>query len=242
MGALALTRRFLGLSPQEKRYFLRRFVDLKVHARAGFSQFGEDASIAAFLRVIGRACQSYLDVGANDPVVHNNTYLFYRDGGRGTLFEANPVIARRLRRKRPHDVIVNMGVVPEGSGTLDLHVMDMDGLSTLSDSWRDKIASEQMATTLNVVTVPVLGINDLLLQHAPEPPIDFASLDIEGLDYDVLSAWDFDRWRPFLFCIETAVVSANNYSKDDRFGALMAERGYRPLFNTFANTIFIDER
>jgi FkbM family methyltransferase len=242
LGALALARRFLTFSPDEKRYFLRRFVDLKVHARPGFSQFGEDASVAAFLRVIGRSCQNYLDLGANDPVVHNNTYLFYRDGARGTLFEANPVIAKRLRRKRPRDLIVNMGVIPEGSGMLDLHIMDMDGLSTLSDTWRETIASEQMAKTLNVVSVPVLGINDLLLRHAPKGPIDFTSLDIEGMDFDVLSAWDFERWRPFLFCIETAVVGVNQYTKDERFSALMAERDYRPLIDTFANTIFIDER
>jgi len=242
LGAIALARRFLALSPTEKRYFLRRFVDLKVHARPGFSQFGEDASIASYLRTIGRACRSYLDIGANDPVRHSNSWLFYRDGGSGLLVEANPAIARRLRRKRPRDTVVNVGVIPEGSGTLDLHIMDMDGLSTLSGEWRETIASERLATPLEVVTVPVIGINDLLAQHAPKDAIDFASLDIEGMDFEVLSAWDLDRWRPFLFCIETATVSQDRYGKDDRFRELMAGRGYRPLFDTFGNTVFVDER
>ena len=90
--------------------------------------------------------------------------------------------------------------------------------------------------------VRALAINDLLLEHSQPKFIDFASLDIEGLDFDVLSAWDFDRWRPYLFCAETAEVGANGYAKDERIDVLMMKRGYRPLFNTFANTIYLDER
>lgn len=242
MHLLALTQRFLALPVEERPYFLRRFVDLKLHRRSGFAQFGEDASVASFLRRVGRACRGYVDIGANDPVSHSNTYLFYRDGGSGMLVEANPVIASRIRRKRKRDTVVNVAVVPEGSGMLDLHVMDMDGLSTVSTRWRESIANEALATSVKVVQVRSLGINDLLLGHSQPNFMDFASLDIEGLDFDVLSAWDFDRWRPYLFCVETAEVGTNQYVKDERFDVLMKERGYRPLFNTFANTIFLDER
>jgi len=237
-----LVRRFLALSTDEKRYFFRRFVDLKLHKRAGFSQYGEDASIASYLRAMGRNCGSYIDIGANDPISHSNTYLFYRDGGRGVLVEANPKLAKRIRRKRPRDTVVNAAVVAEGSGMMDLHVMDMDGLSTISPQWRETIARQDAANLVKVVPVQVIGINDLLNSHIGAKTVDLASLDIEGLDYDVLSAWDFDRWRPYLFCAETAEVSLNSYTRDDRIASLMNDRGYRPLFNTFANTIFVDGR
>ncbi len=242
MQVLALTRRFLALPTAERPYFLRRFVDLKLHKRSGFSQFGEDASVASFLRVVGRACRNYIDIGANDPISQSNTYLFYRDGGSGVLVEANPAIAQRIRRKRPRDTVVNLAVLPEGAGTLDLHIMDMDGLSTVSPQWRETIASHGMATATRIVPVRTIGINDLLQEHLKSRTIDFASLDIEGLDFDVLSAWDFDRWRPYLFCAETAEARANGYTRDERIVVLMKDRGYRPLFNTFANTIFVDER
>jgi FkbM family methyltransferase len=242
LSALALARRFLALPASERGYFLRRFVDHKLHKRSGYSQFGEDASVASYLRVLGRSCRNYLDIGANDPVLHSNSYLFYRDGGSGVLVEANPAIARRLRRKRPRDLVVNVGVVAEGSGTMQLHVMDMDGLSTLSEEWRETVAEEGLATAADVVTVPVIGINDLLLQHGAGDRIDFASLDIEGLDFAVLKAWDFDRWRPYLFCIETANVSGKGYRRNEGFASLMEDRSYAPLFSTFANTIFVDTR
>lgn len=242
MQVSSLMRRFLSLPSAERGYFLRRFVDLKLHKRSGFSQYGEDASVASYLRAVGRACRTYVDIGANDPVSHSNTYLFYRDGGSGVLVEANPEIARRIRRVRPRDEVVNVAVVPEGSGTLDLHVMDMDGLSTVSAEWRESIARQHAATPVKVVPVQVVGINDLLAANVGQLPVDFASLDIEGLDHAVLSAWDFDRWRPYLFCAETAEVSIDVYARDERIGALMLDRGYRPLFHTFANTIFVDAR
>lgn len=242
MQVLALARRFLALPADERSYYLRRFVDLNLHKRSGFSQFGEDGSVASYLRAVGRICRNYIDIGANDPVSHSNSYLFYRDGASGTLVEANPEIARRIRRKRPRDTVVNVAVVPEGSGLMDLHVMDMDGLSTLSPEWRDAVVKQDAASTVKVVPVRVMGINDLLLANIGSGQVDFASLDIEGLDYDVLAAWDFDRWRPYLFCAETAQVSINSYARDERISALMAARGYRPLFNSFANTIFLDER
>jgi FkbM family methyltransferase len=239
---MALARRFLALPSAEKGYFLRRFVDHKIHSRSGFSQFGEDASVASYLRALGRSCRSYIDIGANHPVLHSNTYLFYRDGGSGLLVEANPVIAKRLRRKRPRDKILNQGVVAEGSGTLQLHVMDMDGLSTLSEEWSETVAQQGRAKGTRIVTVPIIGINDLLLRYSPAEAADFASIDIEGLDLDVLSAWDFDRWRPFLFCVETVELSDKSYSRSEQIAALMHRRGYVSLFNTFANTIFVDAR
>lgn len=242
MQVLNLARRFLALPAKERGYYLRRFVDLKLHQRAGFSQFGEDASVASYFRALGRICDSYIDIGANDPVSHSNTYLFYRDGGSGLLVEANPEIARRIRRTRPRDTVLNVAVVPEGSGTIDLHVMDMDGLSTVSDGWRETIAKQEAAKPVKVVSVRVFGINDLLSANIGSRPVDFASLDIEGLDHDVLATWDFDRWRPYLFCAETAEVSLDRYTRDARIGVLMKDRGYEPLFNTFANTIFVDGR
>lgn len=242
MAPFALLARFRALPIADRRYFLRRFVDQKLHLRSGFSQFGEDASIAAYFRTLGRHCGRYVDIGANHPVLHSNTYLFYRDGGSGVLVEANPVLARRLRRKRPRDKVVNVGIVPEGSGTMDLQVMDMDGLSTLSDSWGKTVQSGGMARVRKTVSVPVVGINAFLASNVEGEAIDFASIDIEGLDFEVLSAWDFDRWRPFLLCAETAEARAGEHRREVRLYDLMRGNGYEPLFETFANTIFVDRR
>jgi FkbM family methyltransferase len=241
MSLTALWRRYQNLSPEDRAYYRRRFVDLKLHARSSFSQFGEDASVMEYFRTLGQKTIRYLDLGGNDPVVHSNTYLFYRYGSAGVVVDANPKICALQRKKRPRDVVVNCAVGPQSGPPIELQIMDMDGLSTVSDDWSDRLQSDGLARIVERVKVELVGVNDLLADRFPDQCPDFVSLDVEGMDYVVLDAWDFDRWRPRVFCVETGVLQKGRYQKDGRFAELMRGRGYEPLFETFANTIFVTE-
>ena len=66
-------------------------------SRPTFSQQGEDLiveSICGFLKI---EKPTYLDIGAADPIVSNNTYLFYQQGCRGVLVEPNPAFCLKLK-------------------------------------------------------------------------------------------------------------------------------------------------
>lgn len=234
-----LLRRYLALDGADRAYYRRRFIDHSVHARSSFSQFGEDANAMEFFRTLGRRKIVYVDIGANHPVVHSNTYLFYREGSAGLLVDANPEICNRLRSKRPRDTVFHRGVAAASGPPLKLSVMDLDGLSSLKPEWSQRLGEERLARKVREVEVPVVGINETLHEFGHDQ-IDFASLDVEGLDFEVASAWDFDRFRPLLLCIETGVVTRGAHLKDQDFYALMRSRGYEPLFETFSNTIFKD--
>ncbi|MFT3756219.1 MAG: FkbM family methyltransferase [Pseudoxanthomonas sp.] len=241
MSILGLIHRYRAMNREDRAYYRRRFIDLKVHARSSFSQFGEDANAMEFFRAIGKRKISYIDIGANDPVIHSNTYSFYREGSAGLLVDANPDICKRLRSKRSRDTVLHRGIAAQNGPPLKLAVMDLDGLSSLDPQWSERLHEEGLARKVAEIEVPVFGINETLKEFG-RTDIDFASLDVEGLDFEVVSAWDFDLFRPFLFCIETGVISKGRYVKDDAFHALMRSRGYEPLFETFANTIFLDAR
>jgi len=241
MNLIAAWRRFSHLDRSEQRYYLRKFFDLYMHHRSGFSHFGEDASMLEYLRTVGSTRISYLDIGANHPVIHSNTYLFYRAGASGVLVDANPRICRHLRRKRPRDVVVNHGVAGEHRGKQVLHLMDLDGLSTLSADWGKHLKEQGLASEVDNVTVEVLGINELLAAYFPALGPTIVSLDVEGIDFEVIEAWDFTRWRPPLMCVETGALTKGRYVKDERFTFTMRARGYRPLFETFANTVYVRE-
>jgi FkbM family methyltransferase len=240
MSLLALWNRYAALPSEDRAYYRQRLIDLKVHSRSSFAQFGEDASVMEYFRTIGKRKIRYLDLGANDPVIHSNTFLFYRTGSSGVVVDANPRICARQRRKRPLDTVVNCGVAAKGGGTLDLFVMDMDGLSTLSEEWSERLQEQGLAKPAERITVPVVGIDDLLAQHFPGDAPDFASVDVEGLDYQLLEAWDFGKWRPHLLCAETGILTKGRHERDDRFDSLMQQRRYQPLFVTFSNTIYLD--
>jgi hypothetical protein len=56
--------------------------------------------------------------------------------------------------------------------------------------------------------VRVIGIiNDLLTECFSDGSPDFMSVDIEGLDYEVIQNWDFDKWQPMQLCLETSTLT-----------------------------------
>jgi len=70
--------------------------------RRSFAQQGEDLILYNLLcHDLKIASPSYLDVGAGDPVLSNNTYALYLTGCRGVLVEPNPTLVRKLKAVRP---------------------------------------------------------------------------------------------------------------------------------------------
>src|SRR4051794_18414209 len=57
--------------------------------RLSFAQQGEDLVVDSLFGALKVAKPTYLDIGAYEPIRSNNTYLFYRQGGRGVLVEPN---------------------------------------------------------------------------------------------------------------------------------------------------------
>lgn len=204
-----------------------------------WSQCGEDRIAAFVLAQLGIDRPLYLDLGAHHPTRLSNTYLFYRQGARGVLVEANPALHEQLRRKRRGDTCLNVAVSPE-DGTVSLHVMDASTLSTASlrdaQAYRDE--GHQVVRT---VDVPALSPVSLLARHLSRTP-DLVSLDVEGLDLEIVQAWPFATHRPPVFVVETLEYTRDhNERKLTEIQDAMADRGYLGYADTHINTIFVDE-
>ena len=91
----------------------------------------------------------------------------------------------------------------------DFYVFDEHSqLNTFSKEWADKYIAEYGPAILKeVVKMPLVNINRVLEEHFQAGPHIF-SIDVEGLDYDILKTLDFERFRPSLFCVETGVFGA----------------------------------
>jgi FkbM family methyltransferase len=148
-----------------------------------YSQAGEDMIARFALRELGILVPTYLDIGAHHPTWLSNTYYFYRHGCRGVCVEADPRLHRRIARRRRRDVCVNIAV-GTAEGTATLHVMRSSTLSTLSPTSMTEYAALGRAHRRDV-QVPMLTPATLLERHCPTVP-NLVSLDIEGLDLDVL--------------------------------------------------------
>ncbi|TMJ83549.1 MAG: FkbM family methyltransferase, partial [Alphaproteobacteria bacterium] len=78
-----------------------------------------------------------------------------------------------------------------------------------------------------VIEVPVRTLDDILIEARAPVGFDFLSIDVEGHELEVLSGFDFARWRPRLVLLEDFV---GNLSKH-RF---LRAAGYR-LVRRFDN-------
>jgi FkbM family methyltransferase len=205
-----------------------------------YSQCGEDL-IAHFLLdvILGIREPAYLDIGAHDPVTYNNTYFFYERGSAGILIEPNSMYHERYRRLRPRDLIIRAGVSAT-SGESMYYRFDADALNTFSRS--DAVAVQGMGHVLLAEeTLPLRSISDVLSQ-AGSKRLDLVSLDTEGHDEAILSAWDFSFGRPAVFCVETLEYSRDGSSGRKRVDVFstMKRNGYQVYADTYINTIFVD--
>jgi FkbM family methyltransferase len=206
-----------------------------------YSQCGEDRIVSLVFYALGVPRPTYLDVGANEPIEFSNTYLFYRHGCRGVCVEANPVLCDKLRRTRSRDRCVNVGIGARSGGTMTLHVFEdhASGLTTFSEQQAGLQLASGQHRVVQKLDVAIVGLNDFVREHFETPP-NFMSIDIEGLEVEVLEAFDFDAYGPDVICAETLRrTAAGDMEKNTELAALIESRGYVAFADTYINTIFV---
>lgn len=209
-----------------------------------YSQAGEDKIVQFIFDYINKkqALVSYLDIGCNHYRKLNNTYSLYQKGHRGVLVEANPGFIEELREKRPGDVVLNMGVAGHSADSMKFYITNADGLNSFDlNSIQEAKKKLEWLQVEKEVNVPVLTMEDIINQYCGKTP-DIVSIDVEGLEIDILTGLDFDEHRPKAFIIETINYSTKlqiNAKREDIM-EFMHTKGYEEYAFTGVNSIFID--
>ena len=211
-------------------------------AEPTYAQCGEDV-IANFLLtdILKLPRISYIDIGAHHPIHFSNTYLFYKLGHRGVCIEPDPDLAAAIRKTRPGDTCLNVGVGTAGNSAADFYVMTTRTLNTFSSEEAKRYASYGTQKIERVIKIPLVPLNDIIGKYFSGSP-NFVSLDIEGMEVQVLESLDFNRYRPEGFCIETLTYTEDyTEAKVEEIGKLMARNGYTVYADTYINTIYVDD-
>ncbi len=132
-----------------------------------FSQAGEDRIVNFAITLLRLAPVTYLDIGANDPIVMNNTYYFYRQGHRGVLVEPNVELCKNLREVRPQDTTLAAGIGVTAVKEADYYLLNHHALNTFSKEQAEKLVNETNGHVKikEVIKVPLLNINDVMQEH-----------------------------------------------------------------------------
>ncbi|TPI13861.1 FkbM family methyltransferase [Mesorhizobium sp. B4-1-1] len=196
-----------------------------------YAQHGDDLAILNIFKRLGIDTPSYLDVGAYHPFDLSNTALLYERGSRGINVEPNAVLFQAFRMARPEDINIRAGIAPV-SGELPFYHVDADpGRFTF-----DKATALTLGITFTepVIVYTPNEIVDGMFCNGVWP--DLLSLDIEGLDADVLRAADFGASPPRVVIVEADNGTGSNAAE---LAALMAVKGFVLHSWCGSNMIFV---
>ena len=169
----------------------------------------------------------FVEVGANDPVAGSQTWLLEQNGWRGVLVEPQASLCEKLRAARPRSRVFQVACSRPGSeGEADLILTEYDGNATLKPQ-RDSHGINYVGTERVRITTL-----DSVLQAAGVSHIDFASLDVEGHEIEVMRGFSFENYRPSLILIEDGVRDLSKH----RF---LKRRGYKLVKRTTLNNWYV---
>ena len=202
---------------------------LDINSFTTYSQYLEDFILYCIFYDIENGF--YIDVGANDPNHISVSKYFYLDGWHGINIEPLPDMYQKLLNHRNRDINLNMGA-GEKDDILSLHRQGVS--STLN-----KMYSSNRSSVINITVHPMSKICKMHVPKSEE--IQFCKIDVEGYEKYVLLGYDFENYRPKVFCIESTKpgTAIPNY---DQWENILLQNGYALGFNYVINRFYYDTK
>ncbi|EHR70636.1 hypothetical protein BurJ1DRAFT_1772 [Burkholderiales bacterium JOSHI_001] len=201
--------------------------------------YGQEAEDLLLMRMLDpKRVGFYVEVGSHHPIRFSNTYNFYRRGWRGLCIDPVPGLVRRFARWRPRDIALELGIA-ESAGSLTFHLFNEPALNTFSPELAAERDGRNNWAIVERRTVPVQPLAAVLAQHLPADvqAIDFMSIDVEGMDLQVLRSNDWTRYRPRIVVTECLDSRMSNWPTDPVV-QFMAQQQYFPVAKAIHSVFF----
>lgn len=166
----------------------------------------------------------FVEFGATDGVGLSNSWLLEKHfEWDGILAEPGRKWQNALKQNRTCS-ITSQCVWTESGEELKFHDADLPELSTIADlSKNDMHAKSRQAGTDYLVST--ISLHDLLTECKAPRTIDYMSVDTEGSELSILTAFPFDQWQISIITVE------HNYTDDrEKLRNLLEANGYTAVF------------
>lgn len=197
----------IGQDPQDLEnvlQFLAFAAPLVPHSSAQFFQ-----DLWALWETNSKRGGYFVEFGATDGKVCSNTYFLEKGmGWTGIVAEPNPTFSEELLKNR--SCYVSHKLVYTTSGErVDFDLTEIPSYARIGSGPRS-------------ITLETVSLNDLLHEARAPIDIDFLSVDTEGSEFDILSAFDFERWN-----VRCITVEHNQTPNREKLFGLLTSRGFR---------------
>jgi len=191
-----------------------------------YSQFGEDLLLWEYFGA--RPEGFFVEVGANHPTKCSQTWLFEQHGWKGILVEPIARNCETLRRQRPGSRVFQCALgAPEQRGRAQLNV------AAVNDGWSGLQVNDGVVVDRRE-EVEVRTLDDVLAEMG-NPQLDFVSIDVEGMEQQVLRGFDLKRHQPAVLLVEDHLLQLGAHRH-------LTRNGYRVVKRTGVNNWYVPQR
>ncbi len=198
-----------------------------------FSQEGEDVILS---RLLDKEMGFFVDVGAHHPFRFSNTYFFYKKGWKGINIDPLPGTKELFNLVRSRDINIQCGVA-QTSGTLTYFCFNEPALNTFDPEEAQLKNDLPDYFIQETIEVPVEPLKKILDELSLPPVIDFMTIDVEGMEMEVLASNDWERYRPTFLVIEQLRLDVEGIMETDVYKFLI-NANYKLVSRTLNSSIY----
>lgn len=219
---------------QSIKRFLIAILDFVRHKKS-FAQDGEDVVLDSYLEGPKGYRGFFVDVGAHHPVRFSNTWMFYKKGWKGINIDPTPGSMRRFHWLRRRDLNLEIGVGAEAS-QLTFYCFNDPALNTFDPKLARERNTGKPYRIIKEVQVAVEPLSAILNKHlSAGQQIDFFTIDVEGLDLEVLKSNDWTKYTPTFILAEDSEFRPDK-AADSEIYKFLKGKGY-DMIATLKRTI-----
>lgn len=202
--------------------------------RKSYSQSGEDMILDTILENLKGGF--YVDIGANNPTSQSNTQYFYEKGWCGINIDALPGSMKEFNRIRARDINLEIPI-SDNEGKLNYYMF----APSFFNSFLEETAvlhKEMLIETKELLTKKLSWVLD---KYLPNREIDFMTIDVEGLDYQVLKSNNWSKYRPKVIVFELFANEIES-NKGIIIRNFLEENGYSFYCCSPTNNFYIENK
>jgi FkbM family methyltransferase len=226
---LSLLPKIIPKDPEWKSFFRNS------KAKVSWSQFGEDIQVIDIFRSkIGVDTSGFfVDIGAFHPGQLSNTFALYLQGWTGINVDPIKESIQIFNKYRGSDININKAV-RNYVGETSIYRGMYSGESSVLPEWDFGHVEERK--------VKCTTMNALLEKHLPKDTnIDLLSIDVEGVEDEVFSEFDIEKYRPKVILVEIHANSIPEVLESSIYQYLF-NAGYVYKSQCSVTSIFVDSR
>ncbi len=203
------------------------------YALKSYSQEGEDMILRRLFEK--QKTGFYVDVGAHHPKRFSNTFFFYKKGWCGINIDAMPNSMSLFNKLRPRDTNLEIPI-SDKKQKLKYYMFNEPALNSFSKELAEKRDGKDHHKIISEKDMETSTLEEIFEKHLPHgQEIDFMSVDVEGLDLQVLKSNNWKRFRPKFVLVEVLGSSIKEIANSKEYKHL-AGFGY-DFFAKAVNTV-----